>query len=476
MSYSPFPCIVYRRLRENERRASHFADLQQDEAECSLGPMGYEVVGRFGDSEFAPPSHGFLEPRPALQRAVDAAIDHAEHHGSCALIVLRSDGIGSGDPFLPDLSMTEKYPAIDIRLCQFSLRGHAHTIRLRDAHKRFDAFADAERQRLRGECVDLVGAASSGEILLRNNTPKQLVRAYYANFSEHPVEVLWTSYSRPFAATDQWLRRVDKQQLRIPARKATYLESFIQGDPQATAVWWRFHIGTKRLCKFGDILVTPAELSKRSLKLAWTPYEPESLGRDDFGWENAPRLETHRLSFRNWRTDDQYNFAAICRMSGVMQFSSSEPSETDLHEEAAHYAALGLCGQTLWVVERKSDQQMIGVCGLLQIEDGCSPVAGSWEIVWRLRPDATGQGYAVEAGQAVLHAAFEEWQFRRIVARFHRSDGAGRRLAERMGMRENSTLRQSTEGGGSPNVVYELDERAFWELGRTPPWLELDGL
>ena len=159
-----------------------------------------------------------------------------------------------------------------------------------------------------------------------------------------------------------------------------------------------------------------------------------------------------------------------------MQFSSSEPSETDLHEEAAHYAALGLCGQTLWVVERKSDQQMIGVCGLLQIEDGCSPVAGSWEIVWRLRPDATGQGYAVEAGQAVLHAAFEEWQFRRIVARFHRSDGAGRRLAERMGMRENSTLRQSTEGGGSPNVVYELDERAFWELGRTPPWLELDGL
>lgn len=235
MFHPAFPCIVYTRVRESEPRANHFALLQQDESERAVGLMGYDVVGRFGDSEFAPPFCGYLEPRPAWYRALAAAVDHALHHERCALIVLRPDGIGSGDPFLPDLALLQEYPGLDIRLCQFSLRGHAPSVNLRDAHRRFELFASAEGQHQLGEFIDLGGATSSGEILLRHDTPKGLVRAYYANFRDHPVEVQWSSYSRKLGVTDQWAQLVERRGLRIPARQAIYLESVIQGHPEPKA-------------------------------------------------------------------------------------------------------------------------------------------------------------------------------------------------------------------------------------------------
>lgn len=223
-------------------------------------------------------------------------------------------------------------------------------------------------------------------------------------------------------------------------------------------------------------MLTPSVLRKRSLSLEWTCYQPERLGRDDFGWENAPRIETPRLSFRNWRTDDQYNFAAIRRMPGVMPFHSGELSDSDSHEEAAHYAALGLCGRTFWVLERKSDQRMLGVCGLVPVNDGCTDAAGQHELGWMLRPDAWGQGYAYEAAQAVVNAGFEEWGLRKIIARVYAGDGASRRLVERLGMRENPALQGTLEVRGRPVLFYEMDDRAFWELGRTPPSLKVNRL
>ena len=52
------PCIVYTRSRYAERRADHFAGEQQSEAEEALLERGFEIVGRFGDPEFAAPFAG----------------------------------------------------------------------------------------------------------------------------------------------------------------------------------------------------------------------------------------------------------------------------------------------------------------------------------------------------------------------------------------------------------------------------------
>ena len=64
------PCIVYMRSRLDQARANHFAQKQQVAAEEALDNRGFEIVGRYGDEEFAPPFSGRLEPRPAWQLAV----------------------------------------------------------------------------------------------------------------------------------------------------------------------------------------------------------------------------------------------------------------------------------------------------------------------------------------------------------------------------------------------------------------------
>lgn len=472
MSEERYPCVVYFRRRESERRANHFAHEQQMATEDALVAMNYKIVGRFGDPEFAPPYCGHLEPRPGWHQALNAAAEHAVGHSSCALIVLRADGIGCGDPFLPNLTLREKYAGIDIRLCHFSLRGHATTISLRDAHVRHRRFVEVEQDSFSGTVIDIGTRAIGGEILLRADPRKSLVRTYYANPSDDPVEIRWQAYSRAFLATDGWPRLVEWESLEIPPRKAIYLASFVKGDTKPQLLWWRFKVGKKRQTKVGNIIFAPAELSNSALVIDWYTFEPEGLAEDDFQWEDAPQIETSRLSFRNWRERDYRQYASISADDKVMRFLGGAQTDAESREDADYFKHLGLSGPTYWVLERKADKEFIGFCGILAVEESDSPVAGEWEIGWRLCSDAWGEGYAFEAASAVVSAAFETWSVDKIVSRIHPGNVASRRLAERLGMRENESRRHVPIGEDQFLLVYEMDEMQFWKTGRSPQTLE----
>ena len=98
MSKKRGPHIVYMLSRLDDARANHFVLKKQVAAEEALSNRGFEIVDSYGDEEFAPPFSRPLEPRPAWQMALDAAAERCITQGNCSLIVLRSDGIGIGDP------------------------------------------------------------------------------------------------------------------------------------------------------------------------------------------------------------------------------------------------------------------------------------------------------------------------------------------------------------------------------------------
>jgi len=60
-------------------------------------------------------------------------------------------------------------------------------------------------------------------------------------------------------------------------------------------------------------------------------------------------------------------------------------------------------GFGVWAIRRKTDGDVIGVCGFWQ--------GRGWprELTWWLQPEARGAGYALEASQAVVEHAYEAW-------------------------------------------------------------------
>ncbi len=461
MSEKKTPCIVYMRRRLSQPRANHFAHAQQVASEEALGERGFEVVGRYGDEEFAAPFAGHLEPRPAWQMALDAAAEICVTKGSCSLIVLRSDGIGDGDPFLPDHSLLTEYARVDIRVAQFSLRGDPSDTPLAPAHRDMNAFIEAERAEHFRQVIELGRSNSKQDLILRRDPFRKIVRAYYATHEDRSVCVRWQAYRKGMVQDSRWPRALAWEELEIPPRSAIHLQSFVQGDPSPQADWWRFKIGDGRDTKVGNLICTPQDLAAASLKVNWYSYEPEGLGPEDFHWEGAPRIETDRLVFRNWREEEVSQYDTICNSPEAMRFLGGQLSPQEVFDDLAYFLELGESGPTYWAIERKSDRQVVGFCGLLVVEEDEAFVAGEWEIGWRFASEAQGAGLAFEAASAVVQAAFEEWNLSRIVCRIHPANTASRRLAERLGL----SLAPSCVGNSDPfesgSVLYFMTAEMF---------------
>ncbi|MCV0386104.1 MAG: GNAT family N-acetyltransferase [Nitrobacter sp.] len=475
MSNDKIPSIVYFRSRYAERRADHFANEQQRAAQDALDARGYEVVGGYGDPEFAAPFLGFMEPRPGWQLALDAAAQRAITDDRCSLIVLRSDGIGDGDPFLPDWKLLHDYARLDIRVAEFSLRGHPTDTPLTSAHRYFERFIDAERERQTGSIIELGRTDSRHEIVLRREPMRQVVHAYYANYDETPLHVRWQAYRTDINRKVHWPRAIDWERLTIPARSALHLHTFVQGDPQPQMKWWRFKVGEKRETRVGNVLLSPHNLLSPGVSVDWYPFEPEPLGSDDFRWEDAPAIETRQLAFRNWRKDELSQYEAICNSPEAMTYLGGQQSSSEVADDFEYFRELGSAGPTYWAVANRTDSRLLGFCGVLKIEEDDCLLAGSWEIGWRFSQVAQGQGIALEAAQAILHSAFSEWDISELVCRIHRDNRASRRLAERLGMRIDPSRVDEGQTDGDTLVVYRLNDDEYWRLGRGPSSLELIG-
>ncbi len=177
-------------------------------------------------------------------------------------------------------------------------------------------------------------------------------------------------------------------------------------------------------------------------------------------------IETARLRLRDWVEADIAPFVRHTNTPAVMRWldgdTSTEEAEARVRERIMIWQEE--LGFTFWVVERKSDAELLGFCGLKIAEGDTSPVAGDYEIGWRLREDAWGQGYAKEAAIASLDFAFGPLAAPHVVALTCFGNEASWGLMEKLGMTRRADLDYVDPhftGELSPTIVYRI-ERSDW--------------
>ncbi len=177
-------------------------------------------------------------------------------------------------------------------------------------------------------------------------------------------------------------------------------------------------------------------------------------------------IETERLTLRDWREDDWPRFFAGTNTPNVMRWLGGLLDAEGMAATRARVtgcaAANGFC---FWAVERKSDGEILGFCGLKRADAPGSSVTGAMEIGWRLREDAWGQGYAKEAAAAALDAAFQRFGAEEVVALTVPGNTPSWGLMKRLGMRRREELDYIDTRFGeelNPSIVYSID-RQTWE-------------
>jgi RimJ/RimL family protein N-acetyltransferase len=118
-------------------------------------------------------------------------------------------------------------------------------------------------------------------------------------------------------------------------------------------------------------------------------------------------LRTQRLLMRRWRESDREPFAEMNADPEVMRYfpSPMDRAQTDAFVDLIE-RRFESQGFGLWALELTETGEFLGYTGLNLMPDGV-PGAGGMELGYRLRRDAWGRGYATEAAQATVVAAFD---------------------------------------------------------------------
>ena len=115
-----------------------------------------------------------------------------------------------------------------------------------------------------------------------------------------------------------------------------------------------------------------------------------------------------------------------------------------LHEiEAKHAKSRALYAQHgfsfLFMIEKASGE-MVGHCGIKQVDNPLAQNQGDHEIGWLIREDRWRRGYAEEAVRAILEWAFLRVGAPHVVALTSTSNEPSWRLMEKLGMTRREDL------------------------------------
>ena len=179
--------------------------------------------------------------------------------------------------------------------------------------------------------------------------------------------------------------------------------------------------------------------------------------------------ETKRLNLREWGEGDADRFYAIMNTPAVMRHLGG------VQDRATWEAAVGRIqgfqrdfGHTFWLIERKEDGGLLGFCGLKRVNSPGTDLTGQFEVGWRLREGAWGQGYAKEAAIASLDLAFGRFGAPHVVALTIPLNQESQGLMKRLGMTRREDLDFTDLRFGpemNPSVVYRIDA-ADWPAAR----------
>lgn len=151
--------------------------------------------------------------------------------------------------------------------------------------------------------------------------------------------------------------------------------------------------------------------------------------------------ETERLILRTWRDEDRPVYLAACNTEAVTAHLNGPAGPEEIDAAFGRIASSQAeNGFSFWAIERKSDAALLGYCGLRICDDLERPVYGQVEIGWRLREDAWGRGYALEAARACLEWAWANLDADRVVSFTIPANEPSWRLMERLGMERRADL------------------------------------
>ena len=145
-------------------------------------------------------------------------------------------------------------------------------------------------------------------------------------------------------------------------------------------------------------------------------------------------IETERLSIRPWRNEDVAPFYRLGQDEAMMRtlgplLTLDDARATMIRQQACQARR----GYSFWVIERRHDGAMIGLCGIQPGPAG-TPIADRSEIGWRLARDCWGQGYAREAAAACIAWWWRHGDGSSLFAITTPDNARSRGLMERLGM------------------------------------------
>jgi RimJ/RimL family protein N-acetyltransferase len=171
--------------------------------------------------------------------------------------------------------------------------------------------------------------------------------------------------------------------------------------------------------------------------------------------------ETARLRLRGWTDADRAEFTRVTNTPAVMRWLGGVQSQAD--QDAALDRIAGFqrdFGHTFWVVERIADGALLGFCGLKRVNSPGARNPGDFEIGWRLREDAWGQGFAKEAAIASMDLAFDRFGAPHVVALTVAGNQDSQGLMKRLGMIRRADMDYEDSRYGpelNPTIVYRMD-------------------
>ena len=179
---------------------------------------------------------------------------------------------------------------------------------------------------------------------------------------------------------------------------------------------------------------------------------------------------TDRLILRTWSDGDSDRFyeamntpAVMRHLGGVQDRAAWDAAKERLDSYQRDH------GHTFWIVEKIADGEILGFCGLKRVNaEEAGPITGDFEVGWRLRESAWGQGIAKEAAIAALDLAFGRFGAPHVVALTVSENRESWGLMERLGLVRRKDLDFDDPRFGpelNPTIIYRIDA-ADWPPAR----------
>ena len=150
-------------------------------------------------------------------------------------------------------------------------------------------------------------------------------------------------------------------------------------------------------------------------------------------------LQTERLNLRPFTHADTQFIIELLNSPGWLQFIGDRNIKTE--QQARAYLENGPIksyqdnGYGLWLVELKSENTPIGMCGIINRDYLDAP-----DIGFAFLPAYCGQGYAKEIASATVTFAHADLNLPRLLAITLPENTKSIRLLEKIGMRHTDTI------------------------------------